>query len=248
MLLLIFIFLTAFVATLISSMSGGGSSIIAIPVYLMLGIPFPAARIIQMVNGAFWTPVAAWNFLRGRRLEIGFVTIFTILGFLGMYAGIMAIVLVPDRTLKILVGCLIFMAVLLVYFRGSLGIEKRERQSRFKRLMGYPFSIILGFYEVILGSGNGIFLSIVTCETRGYDMIDALGAYFVIGFFWDVFGLIFLYQWGHVDPILLIPAVTGAILGSFIGSRFARAKGNAFIKNIFVGIGIILAFKMIFFS
>ena len=229
-------------------MSGGGSSIIAIPMYMMLGIPFPAARIIQMVNGAFWTPVAAWNFLRGRKLEIGFVAIFTILGLLGMYAGIMAIVLVPDRTLKILVGCLLFMAVLLVYFRGSLGITKHTEHSRFKRLLGYPFSLILGFYEAILGSGNGIFLSIVTCETRGYDMIDALGAYFVIGFFWDVFGLIFLYQWGHVNPIHLIPAVSGAMLGSYIGSRYARSRGNAFIKNLFVAIGMILALKMIFFS
>jgi uncharacterized membrane protein YfcA len=245
--LVVLIFLTTFFSTMISSMSGGGSNIIAIPVFLMLGLTFPAARVIQLVNGAFWVPVAAYNYLKGRKLEYRFVAIFALVGLLGMYAGAKAILLIPERPLKFLVGCLILLAVLLVQFRGSFGIVKHEERSRLKKMVSYPFALILGFYEAILGSGNAIFFSILTCETRGYDFVAAFAAYYIIAFCWDIFGLAYLYRWGHVDVSLLIFGVIGAMLGAYVGSRYARAKGNAFIKSIFVVIGIVLAAKLIFF-
>lgn len=50
----IWIFFAAIIATTVSSMSGGGSSVIAVPIFLSMGIPLPMAVAMQSISGAFW--------------------------------------------------------------------------------------------------------------------------------------------------------------------------------------------------
>src|SRR5512144_1175146 len=59
----------AFLASLLSSMSGAGSAMLTTPVWLALGFPLPVAIASNQLNGAAWTPLAARNYLKGRRVD-----------------------------------------------------------------------------------------------------------------------------------------------------------------------------------
>ena len=44
----------------------------------------------------------------------------------------------------------------------------------------------------------------------------------------------------------IIPAIIGSVIGGFIGSKYAKYKGDRFIKLMFVTVGGFLGFKLLF--
>lgn len=65
----VILFLTAIVATALSSMSGGGASVITIPVTMLLGYSFPLALAAQKIASIFWVLPAAYNYLKDRKFD-----------------------------------------------------------------------------------------------------------------------------------------------------------------------------------
>lgn len=239
------ILLIAFFATLLSSMSGGGSSIIAIPLFLSMGISFPMATAMQKVSAVFWVLPTGFNYLKGKKIDWIFLTLFAGIGLIGAYVGVLVIVSIPQRILEVAIGILILLLVFYTFFRKELGLHEKEITSRFRKLLAYPFALILGFYESVFGSGNGILFSLVSFYTRGTDFVKALGYYFIIAFAWVTFASILLFTKGYFDLGLFIPATIGSVAGGYIGSKYAQAKGNKFIKLMFLVVGGTLGIKLI---
>ena len=148
--------------------------------------------------------------------------------------------------MEIVVGILILLLVIYTYIKKDVGLKESKVYSKTRQMMVYPFALILGFYESIFGSGNGILMSIVTFYTKGFDFIDALGYYFAVAFAWVVFAAGLLIAKGYFSWSIIIPIVTGSLIGGYIGSRYAKYKGNKFIKIVFVVFGSILGIKLLF--
>lgn len=239
------IFVISIIATALSSMSGGGASVINIPVLLWLGVPFPFALTAQKVSSSFWVLPASYNFLKGRKVDWFFLVAFSILGLLGVYLGVLVVLHTDQRIMELVIGLLILMLVTYTYFKKEIGLSGRTSQSKLRRGLVYVFALVLGFYESIFGSGNGIMFSILTFHTRGFDFVDALGYYFSVAFPWVVFAGILLIYKGYFSLPIILPTVIGSVLGGYIGSKFARYKGNKFIKIMFVTVGGILGIKLV---
>ena len=95
---LIILFIT-FISTVLSSMSGGGASIINLPVFLTLGMPFPLAVSIQRVSSAFWVLPAAYNYLKDRKVDWRFLLTFAFIGLIGAYFGVLFVININQRAL-----------------------------------------------------------------------------------------------------------------------------------------------------
>ena len=78
-----------------------------------------------------------------------------------------------------------------------------------------------------------------------FDFIDALGYYFAIAFSWVVFAAVFLIVQGYFSWAVVIPIVLGSLVGGYIGSKYAKYKGNQFIKIVFVIFGTVLGLKLL---
>jgi hypothetical protein len=241
----IIIFITAVIATSLSSMSGGGASVINIPVMLWLGIPFPVATAAQKVSSTFWVLPASYNYLNGRKINWPFLIIFSLIGLVGTYLGVIIVIQTNQRFMEIIVGLLIISLVLYTYLKKDIGLSEHKIYSKFRQYLAYPFSLLLGFYESIFGSGNGIMFAIVTFYTRGFDFVDALGYYYSVAFLWCAFASFLLIAKGYFSLNVIIPILIGSIIGGYIGSKYARYKGNKFIKIVFMAVGSILGFKLL---
>ena len=170
------ILLTTFLSTILSSMSGGGASIINLPVFLALGLPFPVVVSIQKVSSVFWVLPAAYNYLKGRKVDWTFISIFTSVGLIGVYFGVLAVINIPQRDIEAAIGFLIIFLVIYTYFQKGLGLKEEGKEyGKGRKVLAYPFSLVLGFYESFFGSGNSILLAILTSFTRGFAFVDALG-------------------------------------------------------------------------
>lgn len=243
---LLAVFLTFFTATILSSMSGAGTSMITLPVLLTIGVNLPTAIAINQISGAFWVLPASYNYLKNRKVDWIFLVFFTLIGLIGAYVGVTINIHITQRYLEIVIGTIILCLVIYTYFNKGLGLkEVGKKYSLFRKLLVYPFSLILGFYESFFGSGNGILFTITTFYTKGFDFIEALGHYYIVAFFWVVFSAILYTRNGYYNLQLTIPAVIGAVMGGFLGSKFGKYKGNKIIKLIFVILGSFLGIKLI---
>lgn len=242
---LVIIFATTVVSSLLSAMSGGGSSIINFPVFLSLGIPIPLAINISSVNGVFWVLPASRNYLKGRQVDWKFIVIFSLIGLIGAYFSVKFVLGVNQRTFEILVGLIILSLVLYTYLQNDLGLKEKKVYSKARQMFAYPFALILGFYENFFGSGNAILFSMTTFYTKGFDFIDALGHYYAISFSWCLLGAILFIKAGFYDLKIMPVAIVGSLIGAYVGSKYAKYKGNNFIKIVFVVIGGILGLKLL---
>ncbi|OGG53086.1 hypothetical protein A2851_03130 [Candidatus Kaiserbacteria bacterium RIFCSPHIGHO2_01_FULL_53_29] len=239
------VFFTAIAATVLGTMSGGGLEIIMYPVFISLGIPIPIIISTAFTTNVFWTMPAAYNYLKGRKVDWMFVLLFSGIGLIGCYLGIAAILTVQPRIYQICIGVIILLFVVYLYFNKDIGLQEKREYSKSRGIYAYPFALVMGFYELILGVGNAIALSILTFYTRGFDFIDGLGHYYLIVLPWSIFSAAFLISKGYFDIQLAILAILGSMVGAYIGSRYARYKGNKFIKTLFVIVGGILGLKLL---
>ncbi|HYM62998.1 MAG TPA: sulfite exporter TauE/SafE family protein [Thermoanaerobaculia bacterium] len=239
------VFGVSLIASLLSSLSGGGSSIIAIPVFLSMGISFPMATAMQKVNACFWVLPAARNYLKGREIDWRFAIAFAMIGLVGAYLGLLVVLSLNPRVLNAIVGVVVLLLVIYIQVRSEVGLSEQVVTSRAKRLASYLIALPMGFYESLLGAGNGIFFVAASFYTRGFDFITALGYYFMTAFVWVAFAAGVLIHKGYFSWSLMLPTVLGALAGGYCGSRLARLKGNRFVKLVFVLVGGALALKLI---
>lgn len=242
---ILIIFGASLIATLLSVMSGGGASIISLPIFLWTGMSLPLAVATHKVCAAFWTPISAYNYLKGKKIDWWFLFLFAGLGLIGAYFGVKFVISFDQVLLKKIIGGIIVFFAVFTFFKKDLGLKEMVVKSKIKRLSSYPAALIMGFYESIIGSGNGIAFAILTFYSRGFDFVSALGYYFGVAFFWVTFAAI-IYVWdGYFDLGIMLAAILGSVIGSYIGSKYAAYKGDRFIKNIFVIVGVLLGLKLV---
>ncbi|OPZ89989.1 MAG: hypothetical protein BWY75_00920 [bacterium ADurb.Bin425] len=234
----------AFGATLLSSMSGGGSSMITTPVWLMLGFPLPVAISSNTLNGSVWTLIAARNYLRGHQIDKKLLVNFIAIGLLGAYCGTQVIVNSNPQTLQKVFGAFILLLVVITYIKKDFGTKAKPPS--LSRLQTALFALPLGFYEAFFGSGNGIFTSVVLTMGRGFLLLEALGYYYLVACAWCLFASTIYVAGGHYDLRLVLPAICGSLSGAWLGSKIGKKYGSDFVKKAFIAAGTILGTKLLF--
>ena len=242
----VIITLVAFVAALISSMCGGGSTMITTPVWLMLGFPLPVAIGTNTIAGAMWTLVAARSYLRGHRVDWRLVGLMVSFGLIGAFFATRVVVSADPKILQRVFGTLILGLVVLVSVQKNFGIE--EKEPRFSKFATGFSALPLGFYEAFFGSGNGLFTSALLCSFRGLRLLEALGYYYLVSFTWCLFAACLYVHGGYFDFRLAMFSILGSVFGAAVGSKIGRNKGTKFVKGLFGIVGTVLGLKLLLFQ
>lgn len=233
----------AFVAALLGGMSGGSASALTTPAWLAMGVPLPTAVATDKLAGALWTLLGARNYLAGRRVDWRLLGGMILLGLLGAWFGALVTVRLDPAVLKRVVGGVILLLLGVMLLRPRLGAEPGP--IRLSRPAVGVFALPLGFYEGMLGSGNSLAATLLFCWGRGYDLIGALGHYYVLAFFWCALAAASYVGHGYADPALMIPAIIGSCSGGYLGSRFASRRGSGFVRDLFLVVGLVLGLKLL---
>jgi uncharacterized membrane protein YfcA len=196
------------------------------------------------VAGIFWLLPSSYNYLKGRKIDWRFLLYFAMVGLVGVYLGVLIVLHVNQRLLKAGVGIFITILVIYIACKKDAGIKTAAVCSRRREPLAYGIALPMGVYEGVLGSGNGIAFSAVSFYAKGFDFMSALGYYFSISFIWSVVGSLVLISKGYFSWTLVVAAILGSVPGAYIGSKYARYKGNRFIRIVFVVIGGILGVKL----
>ena len=236
------IFAVAFLASLLSSMSGAGASMLTTPVWLLLGFPLPVAIASNQMNGAAWTLIAARNYLKGRVLDWPLIRIMVCFGLAGAYVGTLIVRRVDGHLLLRAIGIIIVCLVAVVAFNPSLG--RTGSAPRLSRWLTGVLVFPLGVYESFFGSGNGLFTSLLLSKGRGFPLLTSLGYYYVSAFTWNCFAVAIYTSAGFADSRLMLPSTAGAMLGAYVGSRTGSRKGYPVVRTLFLALGGVLGMKL----
>jgi uncharacterized membrane protein YfcA len=233
----------AFLGSLLGSMSGGSSSALTMPAWLALGVPLPTAVATDKLAGTVWTLLGARNYLHGRTVDRRLLLGMLVPGLIAAWLGAAFTVRLDAALLKHFVGGMILLLIGVMLARPRLGAAPHPPHLS-RAAMGVA-AVPLGFYEGLLGSGNGLVASILFCWGRGFDILGALGHYYILAFAWSGLAAASYLSHGYYDVALMVPATIGASAGGVLGSRMARIRGTAFVRTLFVVVGSALGLKLL---
>ena len=236
------IFSVAFLASLLSSMSGAGAAMITTPVWLSLGFPLPIAIASNQMNGAAWTLIAARNYLKGRLIDWPLIAFMVCFGLAGAWGGTLLVRSIDVRLLQRVIGIIIICLVAVVACNPSLG--RAESAPRLPRGWTGVLALPLGCYEAFFGSGNGLFTSFLLSKARGFTLLTALGYYYVLAFTWNCFAVAVYTSAGLANGSLMVPSTAGSVLGAYLGSRLGRRHGHGLVRALFLTVGGVLGMKL----
>lgn len=237
-------FAIAFGAALLGGLSGGSASALTTPSWLAMGVPLPTAVATDKLAGALWTLLGARNYLRHREVEWPLLAGMAALGLVGAWFGALVTVRIEPEALKRVVGGVILVLIIVMLLRPRLGA--RAAPPRVARGILGLAALPLGFYEGMLGSGNSLVATLLFCWGRGYDLIRALGHYYVLAFFWCALAAASYIAHGFADVALMVPATIGSCSGGYLGSRIASERGTGFVRGLFVAVGSAMGLKLLF--
>ena len=229
--------------TFLSSMSGCGTGIIILPIWIMMGYSLPLGLAVLQLTSVLWCPFAAKNYLKGEKFDFKLLVALIVFGLLGTFIGANTIAKLDQTTANRFVGAIVILVATLINFVDQKSIAKSKKNSNDQvvALLAFP----LGIYEAAFGAGNAIITSFALMKARGLELSQALGYYYAAATFWCLSsGLIYFYS-GFSDWSLLAAATIGSIIGAELGSKFGRAKGSKFLEKSVLIAGVLLGIKLI---
>lgn len=241
--------IAAFFAGAMNSVAGGGT-FFSFPALLAVGVPPVVANASNSV--ALWPASlsGAWAYREELARYKRYLIPLGIASLLGGAAGGLLLLNIQDATFSKLIPWLLLFATLLFAFSGKIsgwlrGAQAGQPRNSATALAGHA---VVSVYGGFFGAGMGI-LMLASLAIAGHDDVHEINAIknLLSAVIYSVTVLTFIIA-GAVDwPYTLLMAAT-AILGGYLGARFARRIPALWLRRFIIVVGFVLTgiyfFKM----
>jgi len=235
------------VASILSGASGGGASLVGVPLMILLGLPPATAIATSKFSGLGLATGSSARFYREKLTNRQTVIVFALLGAVGGAVGSTFLVRVGVKhqdVLQHITGYAILVVGIPMLYIRNIGIEQKKRSTPVHAL-GYVLVFLLVALQAALSSGMGSLQSIVMMACFGMTALTASATRRAMQLIVAVTSLTILLFAGIPSWQFGLVALPTAMLGSFIGAHIAVKKGNKFVINIFAITSFILALQLL---
>jgi len=229
---IILILFTGIVAGFINVLAGGGS-LLTMPVLIFLGLPSATAngtnRIALMVQNI----VAISNFKRKGFLDWHLNLMLAVPAVLGSIIGANIAVSLPDEIFNKILGVIMLVVLGLILFKTRTKEQTFQPEMTFKRkVLAIVAFFFIGIYGGFIQAGIGFIIIAVLTWITGMSLININSIKVFIVAVYMVFSLFVFIINGHIDWILGFVLAAGNGIGGWLGSNFAIARGDRWIRII----------------
>jgi uncharacterized membrane protein YfcA len=235
----------AFVAGFVDAVVGGGG-LIQVPA-LLLFLPHGLSADVATVLGTnkfasiVGTATAAANYSRRIAIRWHSVLPAAATAFAFSLVGAHAVSSLPASRLEPIVLLLLVVVTLYTWRRPALGaVHAPAFTRRHERLAGIAMGTVLGFYDGFFGPGMGSFLIFTFIGVFGFDFLSASAAAKIVNFATNLAALLFFAFSGRVLYVYALPMAVCQMAGSAAGTRTALARGNRFVRVLFLSVASVL--------
>jgi uncharacterized membrane protein YfcA len=241
------LFAASLAANFFSALSGGGAGLIQFPMLIFLGLSFGTALATHKVASVALGLGATLRHLKESHLERRFSLIILAAGVPGVVLGALTILHIPERTATLALGVLTLGLGLYSVFKPQLGMQYTPKNQQGRALVGGMAGLFaVGVLNGSITSGTGLFLTIWLIRYFGLDYTRAVAYTLILcGLVWNGTGALVLGAIGTVAWDWMPALIAGSLIGGYLGSHFALARGNLWIKRSFEIVTILIGAKLI---
>jgi uncharacterized protein len=238
--------LAALFAGFIDAVVGGGG-LVQVPALLLL---FPQYSHVQIIAtnrfaSVAGTSVAAFHFIRSVGVDVGLTMATGIAAALASFGGTFVMALISPAVFKPILLVVIALLAVYTFLKKDLGTQHQHRyEGHAQLLLCAALGLVIGFYNGFIGPGTGALLLFGLVSVAGMSFLKGSAMAKLVNAVADAASLVgFLMSKAVVFKIAL-PMMGCNMLGSYIGSKMAILKGNAFIRYIFLAVIVLLMVRL----
>jgi uncharacterized membrane protein YfcA len=158
-----------------------------------------------------------------------------VIAFLSAFAGSELLSIVGNKWMKPIILIVLIGVAIFTYTQKQWGQETNNDSANVPtKLTKCLICCILGFYDGFIGPGAGSFLVMAFISLLGMDFLRAGAHAKVINLCTNLGSILLFVLKGSILWSVAIPMSVSNGLGGFLGAKMALAKGNQFIRKLFL--------------
>jgi uncharacterized membrane protein YfcA len=239
-----------FCASVFSSAFGtlvGGSSLVTIPLLILMGLP-PHTALGTDRFGTVGIGVAGlYSFHRQGMVRYRLSFIVAIPCLIGAVIGANLALQISPELLKKFIVALTVILVVVVVANPRLGVAVATKLPITARrtVLGVFLSLLVGIYGGFYGGGAATFLSYMMILVFRQTFLESAANLKVAAILMTVSSAATYAYHGAISLPLGLAMFAGACIGSYVGAHYSDRIGNVWIKRLFIGIILVMALKLL---
>ncbi len=223
------------IAGLIDGISGGGG-MIALPSYLMVGLPVTSAYACNKVQSCLGTSASMLKYAKSDMIDFKSAVPAAVAAIVGSFVSTQIMLTLGDDVKRIIIAVAMCFVILLMIVSSRMKIDKfTVRSTKFsvkQILLCLLIGLLLGLYDGFFGPGGGTIALLLFAVVMGYDLRVGCGNGKLIIVLANLTSVITYAFHGDVIWAIAIPCSVANIIGSYIGATLATKRGAKFVKYI----------------
>lgn len=225
----------AFFAGLVDAIVGGGG-LIQTPAGLILLPNNSVAQVIGSLKipsfaGTFF---AARTFLKKIKIPFTRLLLFTSIAFTASFTGSFCLTKMSNQFMKPVILIVLAAIAIYTYTKKDFGQTTKNENLTFPWYKAALICFVLGFYDGFIGPGAGSLLVLAFITWLGFDFLQANAHAKVVNLATNLGSIVLFTLKGAILWHIAFPMAICNAIGGMVGSKLALAKGNKFIRTLFL--------------
>ncbi len=238
------ILVTGVFAGFLNTVAGGGS-LLTLPVLIFLGLPSATANGTNRIAVFIQNASGIMGFRRKGVSDFGYSTLLTLPALVGAWFGAKIAVEMDEVIFNRVLAGIMLAVLFLTLFSPTKKLQGgTENLSLFRKIIGMLVFFFVGVYGGFIQAGVGFIIIAALTLTNGFDLVrtNAIKV-FVIFFYTSIALIVFVWNRNVNWPLGLTLAV-GNATGAWVGSHWAVAKGDKWIRVVLVVTVLVFAIQL----
>jgi uncharacterized membrane protein YfcA len=236
-----------FFGTSIVSVVTGATSLITVPVMLSLGVEPRTALATNMLALTSLSAGASLPFLGGGQFERRGLLSLLALTFVGSLAGALLVFAVPENLIRIIVAVAMLTVGIVVLHPASQANAPRSTKTT-SRLTGYAVTLLLAIYGGFFSGGYVTMLTVAWITLLNMPFRRAVATTKLANLISSLSAVAIFAARGAIDWRLGAVLSAAAFLGGILGARWTLLLNETWLRRVFVGAVLALAFKTLVYD
>ncbi|MGB5507289.1 sulfite exporter TauE/SafE family protein [Robiginitalea sp.] len=227
----------------------GGASLISLPVLIFLGLPPAVANGTNRVAIVLQTAIAVAGFKSKGVSTFPFNIYLGISALVGSVIGAYIAVDIKGETFNRILAIIMVVVVLIIIFKPKVNVAELEERITGKYLwIGILAFFFIGIYGGFINAGIGFIIIIFLHYVHRLSLVRTNATKVAVVFIYTLAALVVFALNDKVIWKVGLVLALGNGLGAWFSSRISVDKGDGYIKIFLVGMVLVMAVKLWFFT
>jgi uncharacterized membrane protein YfcA len=242
------LFGTGIAAGFLNTVAFGGS-LLALPVLIFLGLPTAVANGTNRIAIFCQNFSAIIGFRRKGVSDFGYSILLAIPAVIGAVIGAIIAVDIRDAVFNLILAVVMITMLVLTLINPTERLKERiESRDKRSQIIAMVVFFFIGIYGGFIQAGVGLLVITALRLLTGIDLVRTNAIKVFVIFFYTVIALGIFIMKGKVDWYLGPTLAVGNACGAWLGSHWAVAKGEKWIKVMLIVAVVAFAVRLIWQS